>query len=105
MSKILTTDRMGLLPPFEKGGVRGICSEAALTVLLLLSSVAVAFAASADNSVTPTNIFVPFSTPAHAIYQNASLVLTICAAIFLVVGGLLATASFAFDGGPNNEKC
>ncbi len=95
----------GIASPFEKGGVRGICSEAALTVLLLLCGpAAVAFAASGDNAFTPTNIFVPFSTPAHAIYQNASLVLTICAAIFLVVGGLLAYTIFRFRRRPEHEN-
>ena len=95
----------GIASPFRKGGVRGICSEAALAVLLLLCGpAAVAFAASGDNAFTPTNIFVPFSTPAHAIYQNASLVLTICAAIFLVVGGLLAYSIFRFRRRPEHEN-
>src|SRR5437667_1689260 len=100
-----TYDRShGIASPFEKGGVRGICSEAALTALLILSGPAVAFAASGDNAFTPTNIFVPLSTPAHAIYQNASLVLTICAAIFLVVGGLLAYSIFRFRRRPEHEN-
>jgi cytochrome c oxidase subunit 2 len=73
-------------------------------VLLLLCGPAVAFAASGDNAFTPTNIFVPFSTPAHAIYQNASLVVTICAAIFLVVGGLLAYSIFRFRRRPEHEN-
>src|SRR6266699_2845308 len=101
-----TYDRShGIASPFEKGGGRGIYSEAALAVLLLLCGpAAVAFAASGDNAFTPTNIFVPFSTPAHAIYQNASLVLTICAAIFLVVGGLLAYSIFRFRRRPEHEN-
>jgi len=73
-------------------------------LLLLCGPAAVAFAASGDNAFTPTNIFVPFSTPAHAIYQNASLVLTICAAIFLVVGGLLAYSIFRFRRRPEHEN-
>src|SRR5437773_9965347 len=82
-----------------KGGFGSV-----LTALLILSGPAVAFAASGDNAFTPTNIFVPFSTPAHAIYQNASLVLTICAAIFLVVGGLLAYSIFRFRRRPEHEN-
>jgi len=73
-------------------------------LLLLCGPAAVAFAASGDNAFTRTNIFVPFSTPAHAIYQNASLVLTICAAIFLVVGGLLAYTIFRFRRRPEHEN-
>src|SRR5207244_11085871 len=82
-----------------KGGFGSV-----LTALLILSGPAVACAASGDNAFTPTNIFVPFSTPAHAIYQNASLVLTICAAIFLVVGGLLAYSIFRFRRRPEHEN-
>ena len=82
-----------------KGGFGSV-----LTALLILSGPAVAFAASGDNSLTRTNIFAPLSTPAHAIYQNASLVLTICAAIFLVVGGLLAYTIFRFRRRPEHEN-
>jgi hypothetical protein len=75
-----------------------------VTALLILSGPAVVFAASGDNSLTRTNIFAPLSTPAHAIYQNALLVLTICAAIFLVVGGLLAYTIFRFRRRPEHEN-
>src|SRR5690242_2695208 len=63
---------------------------ACLTVVATLQAVA-AYAEAA----TVTNIFEPLSTPAHAIYQNAQLVLIICAAIFLV----LAYTIFRFDAG------
>jgi heme/copper-type cytochrome/quinol oxidase subunit 2 len=81
---------------------RGIGSV--LTALLILSGPPVTFAASGNNTFTPTNIFAPLSTPAHAIYQNASLVLIICAAIFLVVGGLLAYTIFRFRRRPEHEN-
>jgi cytochrome c oxidase subunit II len=53
---------------------------------------------------TVTNIFKPLSTPAESIYQNASLVLSICAAIFLVVGGLLAYTIIRFRRRPEDES-
>src|SRR5262245_19785236 len=72
--------------------------------LLILCWRGVASAATPDNSITATNIFAPVSTPAHAIYQNASLVLAICAAIFVVVGGLLAYTIFRFRRRPEHEN-
>ena len=54
-------------------------------------------------AATVTNIFEPLSTPAHAIYQNAQLVLLICAVIFLVVGGLLTYTIFRFRRRPEHE--
>ena len=82
-----------------KGGFGSV-----LTALLILSGPAVAFAASGDNSLTRTNIFVPLSTPAHAIYQISLLVLLICAAIFVIVGGLLAYSIFRFRRRPEHEN-
>src|SRR5258706_8153269 len=82
-----------------KGGFGSV-----LTALLILSGPAVVFAASGNNTFTPTNIFAPLSTPAHAIYQNASLVLIICAAIFLVVGGLLVATVIRFRRRPEHEN-
>ena len=78
--------------------------KAALTALIVLRSANASFATATDNSLTVTNIFAPLSTPAHAIYQNASLVLIICAAIFLVVGGLLAYTIFRFRRRPEHEN-
>jgi cytochrome c oxidase subunit II len=100
--------------PFEKGGNRGILIsshrhgerevfKAALTTLIVLCSADASFAAAADNSLTVTNIFAPLSTPAHAIYEISLLVLTICAAIFLIVGGLLAYAVIRFRRRPEDE--
>src|SRR5262245_40579899 len=73
-------------------------SSCVAVVATLEASVAYAKAA------TVTNIFEPLSTPAHAIYQNASLVLAICAAIFVVVGGLLAYTIFRFRRRPELEN-
>ena len=78
--------------------------KAALTALIVLRSANASFATATDNSLTVTNIFAPLSTPAHAIYQNASLVLIICAAIFLVVGGLLVYTIFRFRRRPEHEN-
>lgn len=45
---------------------------------------------------SPTNIFAPAATPAHAIYGLSVLTLCITGSIFLVVGGLLAVALVRF---------
>jgi cytochrome c oxidase subunit 2 len=50
-----------------------------------------------------TNIFKPLSTPAQAIHEVSLLVLTICAGIFLVVGGLLAYTVIRFRRRPTDE--
>ncbi len=89
--------------PFCQRGMKGGFGSV-LTALLILSGPAVTFAASGNNTFTPTNIFAPLSTPAHAIYQNASLVLIICAAIFLVVGGLLVATVIRFRRRPEHEN-
>ena len=89
-------------PLYQRATKRGFGSV--LTALLILSGPAVAFAASGDNAFTPTNIFVPLSTPAHAIYQISLLVLLICAAIFVIVGGLLAYSIFRFRRRPEHEN-
>src|SRR6266853_2457285 len=53
---------------------------------LLFAMAAVAF----GQSLHPVgNIFKPQATPAESVYHLSLLVLTICAAIFLVVAGLL----------------
>jgi cytochrome c oxidase subunit 2 len=54
------------------------------------------FAESALLSLSPTNIFAPVSTPAQSIFDLSLFVLTITAAIFLVVFGLLAYAVLKF---------
>ena len=59
------------------------------------------FAADAPTGVT--NIFKPLSTPAQAVYENSLLALAICAAIFLVVGGLLAYTVVRFRRRPGDD--
>ena len=98
-TKIRKSPSFPLYQRATKGGFGSV-----LTALLILSGPAVAFAASGDNAFTPTNIFVPFSTPAHAIYQISLLVLLICAAIFVIVGGLLAYSIFRFRRRPEHEN-
>src|SRR5881409_2426270 len=97
--KIRKSPSFPLYQRATKGGFGSV-----LTVLLIFLGPAVAFAAFGDNAFIRTNIFVPFSTPVYAIYQNALLVLTICAAIFLVVGGLLAYSIFRFRRRPEHEN-
>jgi cytochrome c oxidase subunit 2 len=46
--------------------------------------------------LSPTNIFAPVSTPAQSIFDLSRFVLTITAAIFVVVFGLLAYAVIKF---------
>ena len=98
-TKIRKSPSFPLYQRATKGGFGSV-----LTALLILSGPAVAFAASGDNAFTPTNIFVPLSTPAHAIYQISLLVLLICAAIFVIVGGLLAYSIFRFRRRPEHEN-
>lgn len=51
------------------------------------------------------NIFKPLATPAESVYHLSILVLAVCAAIFLVVGGILAFTIVRFRGkvGDGNE--
>ena len=55
-----------------------------------------AFAAPVQSPLSPTNIFAPVSTPAQSIFDLSRLVLTITAAVFVVVFGLLAYAVIKF---------
>src|SRR5215467_211529 len=54
------------------------------------------FAQSADRSLIATNIFAPASTPARSIFDLSILVLSVTAAIFLVVFGLLTYSVIKF---------
>src|SRR5436309_8171435 len=71
--------------------------------VILCWSLAAAFAAPGDGSLSVTNIFAPLSTPAEAVYEAALLVLVICAGIFLVVGGLLAYTIIRFRRRPEDS--
>jgi cytochrome c oxidase subunit 2 len=55
-----------------------------------------AFAAPLPSPLSPTNIFAPVSTPAQSIFELSRLVLTVTAAIFIVVFSLLAYAVVKF---------
>jgi cytochrome c oxidase subunit 2 len=46
--------------------------------------------------MSPTNIFSPLTTPAHSIFSLSMFVLLTCAAIFIVVSGLLTYALVKF---------
>ena len=65
-------------------------------VAILFGSAAAAFAQSAAPALSPTNIFAPMSTPAQSIFDLSLFVLTVTAAIFLVVFILLAYAVVKF---------
>jgi cytochrome c oxidase subunit 2 len=64
---------------------------------------AVIFAQSADRSLSPTNIFAPSSTPARSIFDLSILVLSVTAAIFLVVFSLLVYAVLKFRKRPHDD--
>jgi len=49
------------------------------------------------------NIFKPLSAPAESVYEVSLLALLICAAIFLVVAGLLTVAIIKFRARPGDE--
>ena len=49
------------------------------------------------------NIFKPLSAPAESVYEVSLLALLICAAIFLVVSGLLTIAIIKFRARPGDE--
>lgn len=50
-----------------------------------------------------TSIFTPLSTPAEEVYENAILVLAICAGIFLTVGGFLLYTIIRFRQRPDDD--
>jgi cytochrome c oxidase subunit 2 len=72
-------------------------------VLLMCHAMAAAGSSSPNAPVLTPSIFAPVSTPAFAIRDLAFFVLGICAAIFLVVGGLLAYSLMRFRQRPGDE--
>src|SRR5262249_25266908 len=56
----------------------------------------ITFAAVAQTMHPVGNIFKPLASPADSVYNVSMLMLAICAAIFLVVGGLLTYAVIRF---------
>jgi cytochrome c oxidase subunit 2 len=69
-----------------------------VVVLFCLSS-----RASAGELRPVGNIFKPLSAPAESVYEISLLALLVCAAIFLVVAGLLTVAMIKFRARPGDE--
>jgi cytochrome c oxidase subunit 2 len=57
----------------------------------------------ACQSLSPTNIFAPESTPAHEIFSLSLFVLGICALIFIVVFSLLMYSAVKFRRRPDDD--
>jgi cytochrome c oxidase subunit II len=64
--------------------------------ILALAAAFPAWAAEATSRWSPTNIFAPVSTPADEIFKLSLLVLSVTAAIFIVVFSMLVYASIKF---------
>ena len=54
--------------------------------------------------IAPSDVFAPVSTPAHAIDTMAWFVIAICAAIALIVGGLLTYSIVRFRARPRDDN-
>jgi cytochrome c oxidase subunit 2 len=61
----------------------------AVQATVLVCAPVAAFAAAADRSLSPTNIFAPASTPAQSIFGLSLFVLAVTAGIFVIVFSLL----------------
>jgi cytochrome c oxidase subunit II len=68
----------------------------ALKIIVVLSSSMTATLAQAVDSLSPTNIFAPASTPADTIFGLSIFVLAVTAAIFVIVFSLLLYAVVRF---------
>src|SRR5207245_6662891 len=66
------------------------------TFVFVLSSAAVAAAQNTAPPLSPTNIFAPASAPAESIFGLSMFVLSVTAAIFVVVFSLLAYSAVKF---------
>jgi cytochrome c oxidase subunit II len=86
-------------------GPSPVRSGAGLGVFLWLLQGASAWAQGSNVPMRPVqNIFDPRSGPADTLFQIATLVLVICAAIFLIVGGLTVYAAWRFRRrGPEDD--
>jgi cytochrome c oxidase subunit II len=78
-------------------------ARSALLASIILVWQTAARAASAADPLSPTSIFAPVSTPAHAIFELSLFVLAVTAAIFVVVFGLLAYAVARFRRRANDD--
>jgi heme/copper-type cytochrome/quinol oxidase subunit 2 len=79
---------------------------AMLVVIIALASTAVGATRPLSNEapVQTPNIFAPTSAPAFAIRNLSWFVLGICAAIFVVVGGLLTYSVIRFRRRPGQDS-
>src|SRR4029450_9461575 len=66
------------------------------TLVVALGTVLLAGTAPGGTPEQVTNIFKPLSTPAASISEVAWLTLSVCAGIFLIVGGLLVYTTIRF---------
>ncbi len=74
-----------------------------VAVIAAIAAFGAGAARAAEKVVRTPSMFDPASTPAEAIDSYTMLVVAICAAIFLVVGGLLAFAVVRFRARPGDE--
>ncbi len=72
-------------------------------VLTLCGTAVAAFAQPTPSPMSPTNIFAPMSTPAKSIFDLSIFVLTVSAAIFVVVFSLLTYAVVKFRKKPSDD--
>ncbi len=78
------------------GAARFLHFRAIRTIVLFCGSAVIGLAEPARPPLSPTNIFAPLSTPAQSILELSRFVLTVTAAIFLVVFSLLVYAVVKF---------
>jgi len=74
-----------------------------VTPLVVLWSAAIVSAQNIAPPLSPTNIFAPASTPAESIFGLSMFVLSVTAAIFVVVFSLLAYSAVKFRKRNNDD--
>src|SRR5947208_6692144 len=74
-----------------------------VTLLVVLCSAAIISAQNTAPPLSPTNIFAPASTPAESIFGLSMFVLSVTAAIFVVVFSLLAYSAVKFRKRNNDD--
>ena len=88
--------------PARRRRARPVVGTAVVLVLACLWG-ATALAAGGTDGAQNLSIFSPASTPAYAITRMAALVLGVAAAIFVIVGGLLAYCVARFRRRPDDD--
>src|SRR6266853_6935431 len=86
-----------------RGGKNSNTVDVLDTFVFVLSSAAVAAAQNTAPPLSPTNIFAPASTPAESIFGLSMFVLSVTAAIFIVVFTLLAYSVVKFRKRKNED--